>query len=50
MLCGAIVPFVVRPIAEGKYTLIGEILLHGCMRREMVTEELKGRIGQIYLA
>ncbi|KAE9380782.1 hypothetical protein N431DRAFT_477654 [Stipitochalara longipes BDJ] len=50
MLCGGRSPFVLRPAFEGgKYILIGETYLHGCMEGEMITEELKARIGPVSL-
>jgi hypothetical protein len=50
MLCDSRYPLLLRPTAEGgKYTLVGPSYLHGCMHGEMVTEELKGRIGPVHL-
>jgi hypothetical protein len=51
MICDARVPFVLRPSAtmKGKYILIGETYLHGCMLGEMMTANLKKQLGPVYL-
>jgi hypothetical protein len=49
MMCDSQNPLLLRPTAEGKYTLVGPSYLHGCMYGEMVTEELKERIGSVHL-
>jgi hypothetical protein len=50
MLCGGRTPFVLRPALEKEtYTFMGETYLHGCMDGEMITEELKARIGPVQL-
>jgi hypothetical protein len=50
MMCDSQNPLLLRPTAEGgKYTLVGPSYLHGCMYGEMVTEELKERIGPVHL-
>lgn len=50
MLCGGRTPFILGPaLEEETYTLIGETYLSGCMEGEMITEELKARIGPVHL-
>jgi hypothetical protein len=51
LICDARVPFVVRPsnVDKLEYRLVGETYLHGCMHGEMMTPELKSRIGPIFL-
>jgi hypothetical protein len=50
MMCDSQHPLLLRPAAEeGNYTLVGPSYLHGCMHGEMVTEELKERIGPVHL-
>ncbi|KAH7068440.1 heterokaryon incompatibility protein-domain-containing protein [Paraphoma chrysanthemicola] len=43
VLCGATIPFVIRPVAGGKYRLIGECYCDGIMDGEIV--ELRGKQG-----
>jgi hypothetical protein len=49
MMCDSQNPLLLRPTAGGKYTLVGPSYLNGCMHGEMVTEELKDRIGPVHL-
>lgn len=50
LLEGALVPFIMRPVHDTDgmaFTLVGETYLHGFMHGEMLTDELKERIGKI---
>jgi hypothetical protein len=50
MLCDSQRPLLLRPTAKGgEYYLVGPSYLHGCMHGEMITEELKERIGPVRL-
>jgi hypothetical protein len=50
MLCDSQIPLLLKPTEEErKYTLVGPSYLHGCMHGEMITEELKERIGPVHL-
>ncbi|RYP53818.1 hypothetical protein DL768_001269 [Monosporascus sp. mg162] len=39
LICGSSRPFVVRPIGEGKYRLVGRCYSHGILNRESVNSE-----------